>query len=142
MESVISDSEKIPEMSLDDHGLLEGLPLTAEGFPRVLSIADEPPHTRIVLDVSSDLCWFRGHFPGQPVLPGIVQLHWATLVCRSLYGFAGAPQEVKRLKFKKLVIPPTTLELAVSQDGERDALFCFSSLGDVHSEGKILFAES
>jgi 3-hydroxymyristoyl/3-hydroxydecanoyl-(acyl carrier protein) dehydratase len=140
MVSVISDPEEQPEITADGHGLLECLPLTAEGFPRVLSIADESPHTRIRLDVASDLCWFRGHFPGQPVLPGIVQLHWATLVCRALYGL-GVPREVKRLKFKKLVIPPTTLELVVSQQGKQEALFRFSSLGDVHSEGKILFSE-
>jgi 3-hydroxymyristoyl/3-hydroxydecanoyl-(acyl carrier protein) dehydratase len=141
MVSMISDSEGGPAVRPNGHGLLEHLPSTAEGFPRVLSITDELPHTRIQLDVASELCWFRGHFPGQPVLPGIVQLHWATLVCRSLYGF-GVPREVKRLKFKKLVIPPTIVELVVSQQGERAALFSFSSLGDVHSEGKILFSEA
>ncbi|MDH3547726.1 MAG: hypothetical protein OEQ16_00080 [Gammaproteobacteria bacterium] len=115
--------------------------MTAPGFPHVLSITDESPHTRVLLEVSSDLCWFRGHFPGQPVLPGIVQLHWATLVCRALYGFTNVPHEVKRLKFKKVVVPPRTLELVVSQQGEHEVLFRFSSLGDVNSEGKILFSE-
>lgn len=139
---VISDSEDGPVMTADGRDMLECLPSPAEGFPRVLSIGAEPPHTRIELDVPEDLCWFSGHFPGQPVLPGIVQLHWATLVCRLLYGFEGVPREVKRLKFKKLVIPPTALELVVSQQGEQAAVFRFSSLGDVNSEGKILFAES
>ena len=51
-------------------------------------------------NVSINEPYFQGHFPGQPVLPGIVQLHLAVLVCRALYGFDDAPQEVKRLKFK------------------------------------------
>ena len=137
----ISDSGESLAMIADGHGLLKRLPMTAPGFPHVLSITDESPHTRVLLEVSSDLCWFRGHFPGQPVLPGIVQLHWAILVCRALYGFTNVPHEVNRLKFKKVVVPPRTLELVVSQQGEHEVLFRFSSLGDVNSEGKILFSE-
>lgn len=129
-------------MSADRLGFLKRLPLTAQGFPRILSITDDSPQTCILLDVASDLCWFRGHFPGQPVLPGIVQLHWATLVSRGLYGFADVPHEVKRLKFKRVVVPPRNLELRVSQQAEGEVLFRFSSLDDVNSEGKILFSEN
>src|SRR5210317_264869 len=138
----ISDSGEHPVNSASSRGRLKHLPMTEQGFPQVLSVTDQPPHTRILLDVSSDLCWFRGHFPGQPVLPGIVQLHWATLVCRALYGFSEVPHEVRRLKFKKVVVPPRALELVVSQQGEHEALFRFSSFGDVNSEGKILFSET
>jgi 3-hydroxymyristoyl/3-hydroxydecanoyl-(acyl carrier protein) dehydratase len=137
-----SNSGEHPVMNPNGRARLEGVPLTKPGFPQILSITAESPHTRILLDVSSDLCWFRGHFPGQPVLPGIVQLHWAILVCRALCGFSEVPHEVKRLKFKKVVVPPSALELLVSQQGEREALFRFSSLGDVNSEGKILFSET
>jgi hypothetical protein len=62
-------------------------------------------------------------------------------VCRALYGFTNVPHEVKRLKIKKVVVPPRTLELVVSQQGEHEVLIRFSSLGDVNSEGKILFSE-
>jgi 3-hydroxymyristoyl/3-hydroxydecanoyl-(acyl carrier protein) dehydratase len=134
------DTEECPPITADRLGLVTRLPMKAQGFPRVLSVAKESPHTCVLLDVSSDLCWFRGHFPGQPVLPGIVQLHWAILVCRGLYGFANVPHEVKRLKFKKVVVPPRDLELRVSCQSEGEVLFRFSSLDDVNSEGKILFS--
>ena len=125
----------------DDRSILERLSTTEQGFPHVLSISDEPPQTRILLEVSPELCWFHGHFPGQPVLPGIVQLHWAILVSRILYDFAGAPMEIKRLKFKKVIIPPRTLEHVVSKKGEHEVLFTFSSLGDVNSQGQIVFSD-
>ena len=137
-----SDSGEHPPMNANGRDRLARLPLAEAGFPRILSVHDESSQTRILLDVSADLCWFSGHFPGHPVLPGIVQLHWATLVCRALYGFSNVPHEVKRLKFKKVVIPPREVELAVSREGEREALFRFSSLGDVNSDGKILFPEA
>jgi 3-hydroxymyristoyl/3-hydroxydecanoyl-(acyl carrier protein) dehydratase len=123
----------------DEHPLLRRLPAPGGGFPRVLAIDDEPPATRLHLDVSENLSWFRGHFPGQPVLPGIVQLHWAVLVCRALYGFGDAPQEVKRLKFKNIVVPPRTLELLVMRHGEHEVQFRFSSDADENSEGRIVF---
>ena len=118
------------------------LPAPGGGFPRVLSIRDEAPATRLSLDIAGDLSWFQGHFPGQPVLPGIVQLHVAVLVCRALYGFDDAPQEVKRLKFKNVVIPPRTLELLVVRKGEHEAQFRFSGDGEENSEGRIVFPES
>jgi 3-hydroxymyristoyl/3-hydroxydecanoyl-(acyl carrier protein) dehydratase len=125
----------------NDRPSLERLPIMEPGFPPVLSTADEAGETRIVLDVRADLCWFRGHFPGQPVLPGIVQLHWATLVSRSLFGFSGVPREIKRLKFRKVVVPPRELELAVTRQGEHNVRFRFTSSGDVNSEGQIVFAD-
>ena len=128
-------------MVTNDRSGLERLSTVEPGFPRVLSMADEPPATRIVLDVSEELSWFRGHFPGQPVLPGIVQLHWATLVSRQLYGFGNVPREIKRLKFKNVVIPPRELELTVTRKGDREVGFNFQSLGDVNSEGYIVFAD-
>jgi 3-hydroxymyristoyl/3-hydroxydecanoyl-(acyl carrier protein) dehydratase len=126
----------------DQHPLLRRLPAPGNGFPHVLSIRDEAPATRLCLDIAGDLSWFQGHFPGQPVLPGIVQLHWAVLVCRALYDFDDAPQEIKRLKFKNVVVPPRALELLVVRKGEHEAQFRFSSDGEENSEGRIVFPGS
>ena len=39
----------------------------------------ENTHDQVSIDIhiQSDLSWFVGHFPQQPVLPGVVQTHWA-----------------------------------------------------------------
>ena len=119
---------------------LETLTEADAGFPVVLSVTEDGDETRLELEVAEDLCWFPGHFPGQPVLAGVVQLHWAAVVCQALYGFADCPFEVKRLKFKRVVIPPRVVTLTVMPHGDCEAQFRFSSPGEQNSEGRIIFS--
>jgi 3-hydroxymyristoyl/3-hydroxydecanoyl-(acyl carrier protein) dehydratase len=128
------------EFDLDTR--LVRLPGSSHSFPRILSVADDPPGIRLCLDIPADLSWFRGHFPNQPVLPGIVQLHWAIIISCALFEFAGPPDQIKRLKFKKVVIPPRVLELLVTRHGQQEVQFEFCSLGEQNSQGKLVFAGS
>ncbi len=119
---------------------LERLQGIHEGFPDIVSASAEDDEARIVFEVSPELCWFAGHFPGQPVLPGIVQTHWAVLVSRALYGFDDAPPDIKRLKFKNVIVPPRTVTLSVVRHGDTEVQFRFSSPGEDNSEGRLAFA--
>lgn len=61
--------------------------------------------------VHDDSPWFSGHFPGNPILPGIAQLQMvAAVIARSrqenLY-----IKRVQRVKFKKIVRPGERLEI-------------------------------
>lgn len=120
---------------------LQDIPQSGPDFPRVLSVFDEPPQRRLLLDISPQLDWFRGHFPGNPILPGVVQLHWAVIVSFAFFGFRFVPAEIKRLKFKSVVIPPNVLELAVYRVGENEVQFEYASLGQQHAEGRLIFDE-
>ena len=93
------------------------------------------------MDLSPDLGCFRGHFPGNPVLAGVVQLHWAVTVSLILFEFRDAPLEIKRLKFKSVVTPPRTIELALNRPCGNEVQFEYSSLGQQHSQGRLLFAQ-
>ena len=126
----------------DLNARMVSLPDADDSFPRVLSVLDESPCFRLGLDIPRDLSWFHGHFPGQPVLPGVVQLHWAVIVARALFEFPGSPQEIKRLKFKKVVIPPQVLELSISMQGSNEVQFEFSGPDVQHSQGRLVFAEN
>lgn len=75
-------------------------------------------------------------------MPGVVQLHWAILACRELFGFTGSPKEIKRLKFKKMVEPPAEIELAITRLGEREARFTVSTTDGRHCEGTVVFPEA
>jgi 3-hydroxymyristoyl/3-hydroxydecanoyl-(acyl carrier protein) dehydratase len=109
-------------------------------FPRIFSLLEEGLKHRLLIDVEAGLSCFRGHFPGNPVLAGVTQLHWAACASCSLHGFNELPAEVKRLKFKSSVSPPRILELALSKTRENEVQFEFSSLGQVHSQGCLIFA--
>ncbi len=128
--------------TFDLEGLRLELPEANLGFPRVLSLKDDPDGLRLRLDITPELECFRGHFPDEPVLPGVVQLHWAVLVAQARFDFRGVPAELKRLKFKKVVIPPEELELTISRRGEREVQFNFDSPDGPNSEGRLVFAET
>lgn len=92
------------------------------------------------LEITEDLDCFRGHFPGLPVLPGVVQLHWAVEIAREYFGFSEAVGDIKRLKFKSIVSPPTVVELEVTRTGEDEARFVFSSADTTFSQGRLAFS--
>ena len=55
---------------------------------------------------------FQGHFPGDPVLPGIAQLLDLVLDrVHSLWPELGQPRRVTRLKFRQKIVPGDQLEL-------------------------------
>lgn len=113
---------------------------TLAGGPKVLGITIESQVTNIQLDVADGLSWFRGHFPGQPVLPGIVQVHWAVQACQILYGFTRPPMEIRRLKFKRVITPPRPVNLRLIRQDGYGVQFVFASRNDEHSEGKLIFS--
>ena len=119
----------------------QNIPEEGPDFPAVLSRLDENPKYRWLLDISPELEWFQGHFPGNPVLPGVVQLHWAVVVAQAIFGLTGVPAEIKRLKFKSIVIPPRILELSVFRSSANEVQFEFMSMGQQHSEGRLVFVE-
>jgi len=128
------------EFDLDTR--LVSLPDADDSFPRVLSVTADSGCVRVKLDISPDLAWFRGHFPGQPVLPGVVQLHWAVIVARAIFELSGTPREIKRLKFKKVVTPPQVLQLSVSRQASNEVQFEFRAHDAQNSLGRLVFAES
>ncbi|WP_432464551.1 ApeI family dehydratase [Agarivorans sp. QJM3NY_33] len=74
------------------------------------------------LRIPTDLEYLRGHFTGQPVLPGVVQLKWALHYAEQSFGckfhFAGA--EV--IKFQHPLLPNTRVNLDLDWDQQRKKL--------------------
>lgn len=120
----------------DNHELIQ-----QHKIPRVLSWLDESSQHKILLAVSPELDCFKGHYPGNPILPGIVQLHWATGISMSLLGFSEVPLDIKRLKFKNIVQPPSVIELVLSMSSTNMVQFQFNSVGQIHSMGCLVFKE-
>jgi 3-hydroxymyristoyl/3-hydroxydecanoyl-(acyl carrier protein) dehydratase len=94
------------------------------------------------LEITPGLAWFHGHFPGNPILPGVVQLHWAVLISQSIFGFSVDPVEIKQLKFKSVVTPGGVLELTLTRRDENIVEFGYSSLDLQHSQGRLIFDEA
>jgi 3-hydroxymyristoyl/3-hydroxydecanoyl-(acyl carrier protein) dehydratase len=81
--------------------------------------------------VPPESLWFAGHFPGDPILPGIAQLGIVyDAVCRSRGdkpGIAG----FSRVKFRKIIRPGDCLKIAiVPRKGHRGAYTFRISTGE------------
>ena len=111
-------------------------------FPRVISIAEDAGEVTLQLEVTPELAWFQGHFPGEPVLAGIIQAHWAAEVASALFGFDAPPQQIKRLKFSNIIVPPRTLELVLTRHGDNEVQFGIRSAETPHSQGRLVFPGS
>ena len=93
----------------------------------------------------ADLDWFRGHFEGLPVLPGIAQVYFVTLALGKISAAAGRDLRIagfRQAKFTFPMVPGDEAEIEVTADeGQEELSFRISSpLGMVFSEGRAALA--
>lgn len=111
-------------------------------FPNLLACEQITPddHCRLTLHIPDNLYYFNGHFPGNPVLPGVVQTHWAIhYACQHLKlerTFAG----LEAVKFQHIIQPGAIVTLDLQWMPEREKLhFSFTSPTVRHSSGRVTF---
>jgi 3-hydroxymyristoyl/3-hydroxydecanoyl-(acyl carrier protein) dehydratase len=74
------------------------------------------------LQLAPTLFWFKGHFPGQPVLPGIAQIHWVQHYAREHLGLSGRFAGMQAIKFQSPAYPGQTLELRLQWLADKQLL--------------------
>ena len=107
--------------------------------PIVTSERVNAPTAEIVFTVPPDLDYFRGHFPGVPIVAGVVQIKWALAFAQSRLGVGGEFAGMEGLKFQRVMTPGVAVTLALEYDADEGELrFSFRS-GDVrYSSGRLL----
>lgn len=118
------------------------LPTDPDQLPKVLSGFCTGDTYELLLEVSPRLCWFEGHFPGQPVLPGVIQLHWASTMARALYGIERIPLHIKRLKFSNVIVPGRIVELVLERPVPNEVQFRVHGRGVQNSQGRLDFGDA
>ena len=107
-------------------------------FERLL----EKDATRAVLELiaPSDLFYFEGHFPGMPILPGVVQIHWVIAYGRQCFDLPPVFRGIRALKFRRIITPekPFTMEL-VHDPAESCLSFRITSRAGTHTSGRVMF---
>ncbi|KAA2285947.1 AMP-binding protein [Arenimonas fontis] len=115
------------------HRLLE---LFRPRMPEPHWLRRTPTEAELELQADAGLAGFQGHFPQQPILPGVVMLDWALRLGREAFGLEGSPQGMEAIKFQQLVRPGQRLRLQLSR--LPDALaFRFESERGVHASGRL-----
>jgi 3-hydroxymyristoyl/3-hydroxydecanoyl-(acyl carrier protein) dehydratase len=98
---------------------------------------------RIVLTVPPDLDYFDGHFPGAPVLPGVVQVKWAIDNARRCFALSGVVAAMEAVKFQRVIGPRAQIELRLEHAAQTGKVhFSFDSQQGRHSSGRIVFSPS
>ena len=85
------------------------------------------------LPIAADHPAYAGHFPGQPILPGVVLLDEALHALAAQLGVQGAGWQLKSVKFHSPVQPGEALTLHAAESpagGFRFEIRCRDSHGD------------
>ena len=77
------------------------------------------------VSVPADSIWFQGHFPGDPLLPGIAQLHLVMATIRSALNADIRLVGLKRVRFKRVIRPEEAIAIAVDPVQDKPGLYRF-----------------
>ena len=94
-------------------------------------------------EVSPDSPWFSGHFPGEPILPGVAQLEMALDAIKRLNQRSLRISGVKRVRFKQVIRPDDKLGITVAPH-KKDAfsyLFRIMVNGELAGSGILMVEE-
>jgi hypothetical protein len=88
--------------------------------------------------LAPDLHWFKGHFPALPILPGVVQVHWAVHYAAEQLGLRGAFHSLQALKFQRPLRPGQRVQLVLTPrpDG-RSFEFAYLTEAGRHASGRV-----
>lgn len=108
--------------------------------PTVLAVTVSAPCAELEITAPTGLLYFEGHFPEQPVLPGVVQVHWAVQLAQQYLGLESSFKGIQGLKFHRIIEPDTALTLSLEKSEDDNKLhFKYASVDGVHSQGRVLF---
>ena len=97
----------------------------------------------IVAQVTTDKQspWFAGHFPEDPILPGIAQLYIVTETIAKVLQKDLSLQSLTRIKFKKIIRPGDILDIhAIAGKNENQYSFRITSQEEEVCSGRLVLA--
>lgn len=132
----------LPELPLNAQGKSTQARLLAEFDPRrpalrALQCTDAGHDLTLFIDPT--LPQFDGHFPGHPILPGVVQVEWAEMFGRERFAIAGEFCGMEALKFQRVITPGGHVTLSLNWAAGKLSFRYHSTQGQ-HASGRLLFA--
>lgn len=83
-------------------------------YAQELNIDSDQNTANIQLYIPDNLFWFQGHFPQQPLLPGVTQLTWVMHYSQKLLGIKPDIASIDVLKFQRPILPNSTVNLTLT----------------------------
>ncbi len=148
----LNSQGKITEASLQN--LFSNVPqkMHAELSPQVNVVHRDENSVELELIWPANLLYFKGHFPGTSVLPGVVQIDWAIQAGREYFDLPASFQAsfcaIHALKFHQVIFPDIPVNLilkliARKESHEKAGIhFSYYSATKRYSSGRIIFADA
>lgn len=111
--------------------------MTAFAVPALASETLTPEGLVWIFQVPADLPFFEGHFPGHPILPGVVALGWMLAGAERFLGHPLGAVELLNVKFQVVILPGATVELAVTPKGNERLHAVIRSEAGTHASALI-----
>lgn len=131
----------LPELPVNAQGKSTQARLLAEFDPRrplLRAVQATGTGQDLTLFIDPALPQFQGHFPGHPVLAGVVQVEWAQQFGRERFGIGGEFAGIDALKFQQVITPGQHVTLSLAwAPGRLD--FRFHAAERQFSSGRLLF---
>jgi 3-hydroxymyristoyl/3-hydroxydecanoyl-(acyl carrier protein) dehydratase len=90
--------------------------------PRLDAVRRETDEVRLDFVLPPDLFWFQGHFPGVPILPGVVQIDWAVAYAREHLGIELPAARLFKVKFRSVMRPGEAVTLVLRHRPDKGQL--------------------
>ena len=109
--------------------------------PEVVAAHSLTPATKLLtLRIPSDLCYFEGHFPGHPLLPGVVQVTWAAQFGREYFDLPKQFTRLSLVKFMRVIAPESRVTLTLEyKEARKELAFAYRCGEALCSSGNIGF---
>ncbi|MBL0714306.1 MAG: hypothetical protein JJV98_11460 [Desulfosarcina sp.] len=81
--------------------------------------------------IAADWLWFEGHFPGDPLLPGVAQIQLVLDTINAALGTSFDLIALKRVRFRNMIRPNDRIQIRAWADTGREGVFRFRiAVGD------------
>lgn len=92
------------------------------------------------IQVSKDHASLAGHFPGCPVVPGVVLIDEVTAIVQSACQTL-VLKNIRHIKFLKPLLPGMVCHISIEMKDNNNVVFMCRSEEQVIAKGKLVFAD-
>lgn len=107
--------------------------------PIIIEETREENQVNLKIEIPESIIYFKGHFPNYPLLPGVVQIHWAETFGKHYFPELGRFSCLEKIKFHAAIRPNEMVVLQLTYQPEKKSLlFSYNSAEKKYSSGRIL----
>jgi 3-hydroxymyristoyl/3-hydroxydecanoyl-(acyl carrier protein) dehydratase len=111
-------------------------------FPIILNTQSADNQVVLTLRIPEDLAYLEGHFPGLPIVPGVVQLHWAVEYAKEYFKISGDFTHGSQIKFYNLMRPGDEVSLILEHSPGKDAIaYKYKNDENNFSAGRFVYGD-